>query len=1289
MGFSILDAHPNNECINIDSNEAWFSFIFCGSHINQLDIHAYDYYSGAEIVHGKDVVYETVSALESNLNIRNGVGNGVRINIRDFAKNTAIFKDEGEYTWRAELIQEVDITNSDVDKRKYPDNMIYEGVLPGEPNFYAVVDNVPGVDYEHYLPLTPCYKDSIKPPYFLDFSDPKFEGSAYDIPITFDSVQKKSDGTLVTVVKLDDYSNIPTELKSLRPSIGSTVYVHKNKYFGAFTAVGTNEPDEIFIDRNIQSINANDYNNDVVDGCYLKVGSDYYKITSYNKNFGIVKCENGERLKSYPAGTHYAIYTSRYWTPYYYFRVHKMPVVAVTAEFNERRRLTKEYYNDTVNCAENTANGILFRASLKIKVGNDYVDVQSNGAHLAVKYHYWDIYDTEDNKLVYHTEKVYSEDMVCEVFVPFGRTYTGKVTVVTQDGITARGETDYYLPYSPEENNKRFSLRAIQNRFGGIELAWNYSYWYDGSSFLRATDFEVFRIEKKLNKVKYLGKVDCSPIGIEGVVPAASGFNWYLIDKDCDFKLKTPAGAKVNMYLVGGGCDGGSWDVQPNSKNKSFAVGQDGGEGGCFIKKSTICDDGVLYGKAKIAQRNDTKGTTLKIGDTTHKCNDVGSTKRGKVSSNTMTQTSDISVIYNDNAEDGMNGYSTPYGTVASSGGGGAACGGNRTSGGTNALSVSGITLNPAHNKGNWILIDRDDLSGETGEFDLKVPEGATVRMYLVGGGCDGTIPRHVPTPWDGSAMESIYAGGGGYVLTKTVALGGSVHCNAKIADRAPIIGDDKNGFRVDETNRKGTALTINGTTYRCDDAGATHRDGVSNAGAAKYEGGGTEYYNAKDGVSGVKTPYKTADNPEGFMGSSGGGGGMNNIYRNMLPGKGGAGAGDGGIITSTGALNGTDATSYGCGGGGGSGKEFDYAGNFSRSIGGKGMPGCIILEIVDIADAPCPEPGRGGVGAGDGGFPGEDGDNATQYGCGGGNAGYWATDSDGNYTIGNVGRGMQGCIILEIDLEGLEGGAPEQVYAVDWTAASDKEYRYIVTGCNYESAYASRHFPVDMIECTAFVDITPHFEDFYFYFLNDADVLVKTEYDLENYDVPLVEPMGRYVTSRNNPYRMVKRHNHSLALERNEKAFYRRHTWRIEGDVTLGDVTHNITHNVSPMYAKMPSVTVEPTDYDSFPVNFLFGYVDCEIEDEGGFVFNDQYMFELWKKCVFEKLTLMIKDPKGNIWTGVMNDHKYKVEYDTHGMPYTITFDFTQTRTEYNTKVMIVDDHNEYLKTAKKNHLR
>ena len=1262
MAVSILDAHPNNECIDLNASEAWFSFVFCGSRIDTLTLHVYDYYTGEEIISGSpNTVYSP--SIHTDLALRGGVGNGVRVNIKDFVEQAnSVFAADGEYTWKVELAQNINIA-----KGIYPDNMVYEGALVGEPTLYANVDNVRKIDYDNYLPLTPDISKRIKPPYYVDFLDSKYNGNAYDIPITYDEPYIKDDGTECTLVRLTTYASTVKDTETLlRPAIGTRVLVHKKKNYGTPLVYTASNPNTVFIDEKIPYINKTDNENDysVIDGCYLKVSNKYYKILSYNKATGAVTCQNGSELHNYPAGTHYSIYTSRFWTPHYYFRVHNMPTLKMGAEFHEHRRTQKEHYDDSINSLENTFNGVLFKAEL---IGEP---------HAAVKYFYWEIFDEDTNKRILKTERIYSQEMDCEFFVPFGHTYTGRITAVTQDGITLSDEVAYPLPSSPPMNDKKFKLRAIQNAFGGIELAWTYSYWYDGGSLLKANQFEVFRLEKKLNKLKYLGKVDCSPMGIDGVIPAESGSNWCLIDKSCDFSLKAPVGAKVNMYLVGGGSDGGSWNIEPNTENKSFAVSARGGQGGCFIKRSLISNGGTLQFHADVSDRNENTGTSLSVGGNTYRCNDDGCLQRIGVKGNTMTQVSGGSVIYNHNSENGENGFVTPYGYVGSSGGGGAACGGNRTNGGTKALSVSGIT--PKYSKGSWLLIDRESLGGETGEFDLNIPEGSTVRMHLVGGGCDGGYFRQAtrdelknPYNWDVNASMYESGSGGGYVLSKDLSISGTVHFEANIADANDV---------------DGTNITFGGKTYNCNDKGSKKTSDTKAAHAEKNKDGTSSYYDADNGIDGVKTPY-------GYVGSSGGGGASNNGIRSMNGGKGGRGAGNGGMPNGNSTpTNGENAVKYGAGGGGGALRIYDYSvvGAVDRTNPGKGMPGCVIFEIISIAGAPCPAPGTGGIGAGNGGNPGEDGFHAVRYGCGGGGTGFWAADSDGNYEMGHVGRGMKGCIILEIELDGIDSvTSGEQVYCVDWTAASDKEYQYIVTGCNYESEYLeNRHHPTEMIECTASVDITPHFEDFYIYFLDDADVLRDIKLNYENYETPLIEPMGRYVTSKNNNYRMIKRHNHSLALEREDKPFYRRHTWRIEGDVELGEVAHNITRNVNRLYAQMPSVSDDGTNYDTFPMSFVFGYIDCD-EGNGEFVYDDQYLFELWKKCVFERQTVMIKDPKGNVWTGAFDGHSYEVEYDTQGMPYNIKTQFTQTRTEHNTRVMIVDDHNEYLKTAKGNHLR
>ncbi len=63
---------------------------------------------------------------------------------------------------------------------------------------------------------------------------------------------------------------------------------------------------------------------------------------------------------------------------------------------------------------------------------------------------------------------------------------------------------------------------------------------------------------------------------------------------------------------------------------------------------------------------------------------------------------------------------------------------------------------------------------------------------------------------------------------------------------------------------------------------------------------------------------------------------------------------------------------------------------------------------------------GKGGEGAGAGGAVKKNGTDASNYGCGGGAAGFGGFPSLGNVSVTHAGRGMGGCIIFEI----LDGGS-------------------------------------------------------------------------------------------------------------------------------------------------------------------------------------------------------------------------------------------------------------------------
>lgn len=216
----------------------------------------------------------------------------------------------------------------------------------------------------------------------------------------------------------------------------------------------------------------------------------------------------------------------------------------------------------------------------------------------------------------------------------------------------------------------------------------------------------------------------------------------------------------------------------------------------------------------------------------------------------------------------------------------------------TENVSVSGIT--PAKVGDDYLIIDT------SGTFILTVPEGRSATVYLVGGGCKGQ-----------SIKSYDYVGGnggyGGHVYSFSLSSVDSASCTCSVGDASSSYSSPSN-----------TSLDISGTTYN------------ASSGACKSGGAGSDATsNASSGTTGryVRGQY---------LGSSGGGGGYYSDRKQYYGASGGAGAGDGGYLSSTGSYNGTSASHYGCGGGGGAfSSEFDTT---SFGFGGAGKKGCIII---------------------------------------------------------------------------------------------------------------------------------------------------------------------------------------------------------------------------------------------------------------------------------------------------------------------------------------------------------
>lgn len=171
--------------------------------------------------------------------------------------------------------------------------------------------------------------------------------------------------------------------------------------------------------------------------------------------------------------------------------------------------------------------------------------------------------------------------------------------------------------------------------------------------------------------------------------------NWFLIDQDGSFSLDKSVVATI--WLVGGGCNGddGIWNGNiiengntyptPNSGTGDSYSGKGGDGGYVLVVGSTKISKGQTL-TSVIAQIGDKRGTSLDLGNTILRCDDVGGIARiggasGVVPLATPDKYADSNGFFVDpeyviEAKAGEDGVETPYGYVGSSGGGGAACNG-------------------------------------------------------------------------------------------------------------------------------------------------------------------------------------------------------------------------------------------------------------------------------------------------------------------------------------------------------------------------------------------------------------------------------------------------------------------------------------------------------------------------------------------------------------------------------------------------------------------------------------
>lgn len=140
-------------------------------------------------------------------------------------------------------------------------------------------------------------------------------------------------------------------------------------------------------------------NSTMIPNMYLKINDTYYGITKYYPKTGLLGLDTDITIEE---GTPYQIYQCFVISPYYYFTTKATPAVTPVMTFA----------NEVIKC------------EASIETAGNY----------PVKYFYWTIY--KNGVEINQSEKIYSgrlEYLFREIET--NSTYTGKITVVTQDGV--------------------------------------------------------------------------------------------------------------------------------------------------------------------------------------------------------------------------------------------------------------------------------------------------------------------------------------------------------------------------------------------------------------------------------------------------------------------------------------------------------------------------------------------------------------------------------------------------------------------------------------------------------------------------------------------------------------------------------------------------------------------------------------------------------------------------------------------------------------------------------------
>lgn len=302
----------------------------------------------------------------------NGDNLGVNYNNGEYMENN------NSYVWKSRIYEPIDMING-----QFPTNLVTSGTIQKPPYIKTTVQESP-----HYAGTV---SDDIIPiETGLDITLPCYcylEGYGYRNVVSY--------GDTTGALRISSpFSAIP--------DVGTKLIITKYK-----TSSFPSDTDVyLFVEAGNDNIHAYTFRENIDDTgeqpCYyIKIGKAYRAITGYTKKTGALYIESSfaDDLDT-STGTPYEIYCNFVETPYFYVQTKPEPVITAKMEFR----------NECIKCTA--------------ELNKFY----------SIRYYQWNIY--ENGVLIDTSEKIESGQL--EYWfreMQSGKTYTGKITIVTNDGV--------------------------------------------------------------------------------------------------------------------------------------------------------------------------------------------------------------------------------------------------------------------------------------------------------------------------------------------------------------------------------------------------------------------------------------------------------------------------------------------------------------------------------------------------------------------------------------------------------------------------------------------------------------------------------------------------------------------------------------------------------------------------------------------------------------------------------------------------------------------------------------